>query len=124
MQMRIRGEVSVGKQSVAVDIENSGRLLRITGPFSKRPLSFEAQARVSCRDRLVNWFRLSCASRLPVRCTFTAVRLTPSKDGLTLEVDPGWPWDEPLSIRIADDDRGILAEWNGAATGAQVPHVL
>ena len=110
-----RGEMSVGNRSVPVEIDNTGTLLRVTGPFSKSPVSFEGRAQIFVPDRLVNWFRLSFASHSPVRCTFTAARLEPADDGLRLKIDPGWPWDAPLVVRIARDDCGILAEWNRAA---------
>jgi hypothetical protein len=31
---------------------------------------------------------------------------------LLLTIDPGWPWDEPLKVRIQASDRHILDEWN------------
>lgn len=114
--MVIRGEISVGKQSVRVEVENNGTMLRITGPYSKRPVSFKGRARMFPVDRLFNGFRLALGSRSPMRCAFSAVRLEPSEDGLNLKIDPGWPWDEPLAVKIACVDRGILAEWNQAAT--------
>jgi hypothetical protein len=108
--MHIHGEMSVGRQSVPVEVESIGPLLRITGRFSQSPLSFEGRAQIFPLDRLVNWLRLTFASRSPVRCAFTAVKLESSEDGLQLKIDPGGPWDTPLVVRIAREDRCILAD--------------
>lgn len=116
--MVIRGEMSDQAKWLPVEVEVDGVSLQISGPHSSLPVSFKGRAQIYPLQRLINWFRLQIAGRSPFPCTFTSVGLEPVGDDLLLKIDPGWPWGKPVMVRIARQDRGILAEWNRTAMGS------
>lgn len=100
-----------GKTSVPVTLETQGGFIRIVGLHGRRnDLSFIGQPEQTWRDRLVNWWRLSFASKKHLRCAFEQVYLTPSHDAEKLIIDPGWS-DEPLVMNTAGKGKAVLAEW-------------
>ena len=113
--MRAQGTLSVAKRTIPVEVEAAGRVLRITAASAMKPVRIEGRKHLTRWDRLVNWIRLTIASRSPVRCAFRDVSLNESEGIALLTVAPGWPWGEPLRVCIQQNDRGILNEWYMAA---------
>ena len=113
--MHARGSVPVGGRDLSVYVEASGRTLHITGAHSGCPVSFEGRGTLAWRDRVANWFALSGWRRSAIRCLFNDISLQPAGVCPLLTIDPGWPWDEPLKIRIERKDERLLDEWNRAA---------
>lgn len=109
--METTATLHLGSSSVPITLRATDGLITVTGPEGKAH-AFEGYLKLTWRDRLFNWLKLSFSMKRPLRCTFDSVRIETTAGGERLVIDPGGIHDEWLAIDAHGEGASILAEWN------------